>query len=269
MWGRYGEPVPKPGFRFLLSPRWIALLVIALLTVPGCLWLAGWQFDRLHDAEHENSQVRNNSRGPATPFGEASPVGSTFRPEDEYRAVSVTGHYDVDHQFYVRNRPRDGKQGFQVLTPVVTSAGPAALVDRGWIVATVEGDPVPPDTPTGTVTVTGYLRPSESPRPANDLPDAQVLRIDVPGIAATLPYRVYAGYLELATQDPPVPVVDGKYSPDPAELPGTSSELLHRSYGWQWYIFALIGPVGFVFLVRREAADLRSASAREQRGQHV
>ncbi len=63
--GRYGEPVSNPGYRFLLTPRWIALLVIALLTVPGCLWLAGWQFDRLHDAEQENSQVRDNAKSSA------------------------------------------------------------------------------------------------------------------------------------------------------------------------------------------------------------
>ncbi|HUR75789.1 MAG TPA: SURF1 family protein [Sporichthya sp.] len=259
----------KPGYRFLLTPRWIALLVVAVLTVPGCLWLAGWQFSRLHDAEQENSQVRDNTRAPALPIGELSPVGSTVRPGEEYRAVTVTGRYDVAHQLYVRNRPRDGAQGFQVLTPVVTSAGPAALVDRGWIAAPVEGDPAPPETPSGTVTVSGYLRPPESARPASDLPPAQVLRIDVPGIAATLPYPVYGGYLELATQEPPVPLVNGRYSPNPAQLPGTSSELLHRSYGWQWYVFAVIGPIGFVLLARREAADLRAESVREERGQHV
>ncbi len=203
------------------------------------------------------------------PFGEVSPVGSSVKRRGRVPLGDGDRPYDVAHQLYVRNRPRDGKQGFQVLTPVVTAAGPAVLVDRGFIAAPIQGEPAPPTTPSGTVTVTGFLRPTEKPRPADDLPAAQVLSIDVPAIAATLPYRVYGGYLELATQDPPIPVVDGRYSPDPVELPGTSSELLHRSYGWQWYVFALIGPIGFVFLVRREAADLRDASAREQRGQHV
>lgn len=257
------------GYRFLLGPRWVALLLIALLTVPGCLWLAGWQFDRLNDAQDENSLIRTNAGAPAAPYGELSPVGSAVRPQDEYRAVTVTGRYDVEHQLYVRNRPRDGRQGFQVLTPVVTPAGPAALVDRGWIVAPAGGEPAPPQTPTGTVTVTGYLRGTEAPRPADDLPAAQVLRIDVPGIAAKLPYPVYGGYLELAEQNPAVPVIDGRYSPDPAALPGSSSELLHRSYGWQWYVFAAIGPIGFVLLARREAADLHADSVRQQRRQHV
>lgn len=258
-----------PGYRFLLTPRWIALLLIALLTIPGCLWLAGWQFDRLHDAEQENSLVRGNADAPPAPIGELSPVGSTVDPGQEYRAVTVTGRYDVEHQLYVRNRPRDGRQGLHVLTPVVTPAGPAALVDRGWIAAPVRGDLAPPETPTGTVTVTGYLRPTEAPRPADDLPPAQVLAIDVPGLAATLPYPVFGGYLQLAEQNPPVPVVAGAFSPDPAELPGSSSELLHRSYGWQWYVFAAIGPIGFVALARREAADLRADSARQQRREHV
>ena len=258
-----------PGYRFLLTPRWIALLLIALLTVPGCLWLAGWQFDRLHSAEQENSLVRDNAQAPPAPFGELSPIGSTVAPQDEYRAVTVTGRYDVANQLYVRNRPRDGQQGFHVLTPVVTPAGPAALVDRGWIVAPLQGVPTPPETPSGTVTVTGYLRATQAPRPADDLPPAQVLSIDVPALAATLPYPVYGGYVQLAEQNPPVPVVAGAYTPDPAELPSSSSELLHRSYGWQWYVFAAIGPIGFVLLARREAADLRADSARQQRGQHV
>lgn len=259
----------NPGYRFLLTPRWIGLLLVALLTVPGCLWLAGWQFGRLHDAEQENSLVQENAEGPPLPFGEISSVGSSVAPQDEFRAVTVTGRYDVAHSLFVRNRPRDGRQGFHVLTPVVTSAGPAVLVDRGWVVAPVDGDPAPPQTPTGTVTVSGYLRPSEAPRPADDLPPAQVLRIDVPGIAATLPYPLHGGYLQLAEQDPPVPVVAGALTPNPSKLPGTSSELLHRSYGWQWYVFAAIGPIGFVLLARREAADLRADSARQQRGQHV
>ncbi|WP_019877362.1 SURF1 family protein [Sporichthya polymorpha] len=259
----------RTGYRFLLTPRWIALALVAALTVPGCLFLAGWQFGRLHDAEQQNSLVQDNAEAAPVPFGEISPVGSGVRAEDEYRAVTVTGRYDVEHQLYVRNRPRNGQQGFHVLTPVVTAAGPAVLVDRGWIPAPVNGEPTPPETPTGTVTVTGYLRPSESPKPADDLPEAQVLRIDTAGIAAALPYPVHGGYLQLATQKPPVPIIANRYSPDPGELPGTSSELLHRSYGWQWYVFAMIGPIGFVLLARREAADLRADSARQERGQHV
>jgi cytochrome oxidase assembly protein ShyY1 len=261
--------VPNTGYRFLLTPRWIALLVVALLTVPGCLWLAGWQFDRLHSAESSNNRVRDNAHAVPANFGDISPVGAAVAHENEYRRVTVTGHYDVAHQLYVRNRPRDGAQGFLVLTPVVTSAGPAVLVNRGFIPAPFEGDPAAPQTPAGTVTVTGYLRPTEHPRPADDLPPQQVLRIDVPGIAATLPYPLYGGFLELAEQDPPIAVVDSEYSPNPQKLPGTESEMLHRSYGWQWYVFATIGPIGFVLLARREAADRVAASAREQRRERV
>lgn len=257
------------GYRFLLTPRWIALLLVALMTVPGCLWLAGWQFSRLHDAQDDNSRVRNNARATPAPYAEVSPVGAAVPGENEYRHVTVTGRYDTAHQLYVRNRPRDGAQGYLVLTPVVTTAGPAVLVNRGFIPAPVQGDPTPPETPTGTVTVTGFLRPTEEPRPANDLDPGQVLRIDVPGIAATLPYPVYGGYLELNDQNPAIPVIDGRYSPDPAKLPGTESELLHRSYGWQWYVFAMIGPIGFVLLARREEAELKGASEREQRRQSV
>ena len=68
---------PGAGYRFLLTPRWIALLVVALLTVPGCLWLAGWQFDRLHSAEKSNHRVKDNAHATAVPVADASPVGAT------------------------------------------------------------------------------------------------------------------------------------------------------------------------------------------------
>lgn len=260
-------------YRFLLTPRWVVLLLLAVLTVPGCVALARWQFDRLHHAQQENQRVRDNASAPAAQISAVAPVGGTVRRDDEYRKVLVSGRYDTEHQLFVRNRPRDGAQGFHVLTPVLTPTGPAVLVDRGWVAAPTSGSPDAPETPAGPVTVTGYLRPPEAAsrraRETPDLPAGQVLHIDVPAIAGTLPYAVHAGYLQLAEQQPPAPVVDGRTVPNPNELPGSSSELLHLSYAWQWYVFAAIGPIGFVFLARREAAERNESAAREQSRQHI
>ncbi len=112
--------------------------------------------------------------------------------------------------------------------------------------------------------ITGRLRPTETqetrgPKDADDVPAGQVVRIDVPRIAPSLPYPVLAGYVELATQDPAPPVVNGAYLPEPLKVP-TRSEALHLSYAAQWFIFALVAPIGFFFLARREAADRRKAA---------
>jgi cytochrome oxidase assembly protein ShyY1 len=42
--------------------------------------------------------------------------------------------------------------------------------------------------------------------------------------------------------------------------------MLHLAYASQWFVFAAIAPIGFVLLVRREAADLRRRPAARRPG---
>jgi cytochrome oxidase assembly protein ShyY1 len=250
-------------YRFLFTPRWLSLLLIAALAVPGCTELAFWQLHRLHRAQRHNELIRTNSRGPAVDAAALMTVGGTVPTSLQWRTVNVVGHYDLAHTLLVRNRSHDGAPGFHVLSPVVTAAGPAVLVDRGWVgVPDIGGAPAIPATTTAEVHVTGLLRPNETqshrgPRDAADVPTGQVVKIDVPRIAPKLPYPVYGGYLQLRTQTPPAPVVDGLSSPAPDDLPGSATEMLHLAYASQWFVFAGIGPIGFVLLARREAADVR------------
>lgn len=263
-WDYGGDVYSLRPYRFLLTPRWLVLLVLAALSVPGCLMLAGWQFDRLGGAQQVNDRIERNSSAAPAPVAELAPVGGSITPDIEWRSVTASGRYDVENELFVRNRPRDGRQGFQVLTPLVTDGEPAVLVNRGSVAAPPSGgSPQAPDTPTGPVTVTGHLRPTETgvPTGTTGLPAGQILGIDVPRLAAELPYDVRAGYVQLAAQDPAPPVVAGAAVPNPLEVPGSTSELLHRSYAWQWYIFAAIGPIGVALLARREAADRGRAQA--------
>ncbi|MGQ0846455.1 MAG: SURF1 family cytochrome oxidase biogenesis protein [Sporichthyaceae bacterium] len=245
-------------YRFLLTPRWIVLAFVLTAVAPGCVLLGQWQLDRLHKAERHNQRIAANAEVAPVELAAESPVGSAVAAEKVYRHVRVVGRYDLERTLLIRNRPSNGAAGFHVLTPLVTDAGPAALVDRGFLAAPgAGGSPPLPETPTGTVAVTGLLRATETPRDNAGLPAGQVHRIDVPSIAAGLPYAVYGGYVALRTQDPPPPVIAGAYSPEPIPLPSGRTELLHLAYAWQWFVFAAIGPLGYWFLVRREAADRR------------
>jgi cytochrome oxidase assembly protein ShyY1 len=219
----------------------------------------------VHHAQADNRLIRTNSRGAPVPLETVTSVGGTVGKDQRWRAVEVHGSYDPGHTLLVRNRTRDGAPGFQVLTPVIAAGGTAAIVDRGWLAApeSAAAPDVPPP-PSGPVTVIGLLRPTETqpsrgPHDSADVPAGQVVRIDVPRISQGLPYRVYAGYVDLRTQDPPAPVVDGTSVPDPNSLPGSETEMLHLAYASQWFVFAGIAPLGFVLLARREAADRRQA----------
>ena len=254
----------SPVHRFLFQRRWVSLYLVALLAIPGCVFAALWQLDRLHLRQEQNAKVHHNSEAAPRALAELTSVGGTVAKTDEWRAVTLTGRYDTSHQLFVRSRPMDGAAGYYVLTPLVSAAGPAAMINRGWVVAPVDhGNPDLPDPPGGEVTVTGRLRPTEDqntrgPRDADDVPAGQVVRMDIPRIAPSLPYPVYAGFVQLAGQDPAPPLVDGSFVPKPLGLP-SHSEALHWSYAAQWFIFAGIVPLGVILLIRREILDSRKA----------
>ncbi|MGQ0624247.1 MAG: SURF1 family cytochrome oxidase biogenesis protein [Sporichthyaceae bacterium] len=254
-------------YRFLLTPRWIALLVLAALSVPGCIALANWQFGRLDSTVARNDRIFGNSSASPLPIAELSTLGGEVDAADDYRAVSAVGTYDTAREVFVRNRAQQGQAGFNLLTPLVSAEGPAVLVNRGFVAAPAAGgSPQVPATPAGEVRVRGVLRPSQpGPPNAADLPAGQVARIDVARLGSALPYQVFGGYLQLREQDPAPAVVQGNAVPSPLELPDSHSELLHRSYGWQWYVFAAIGPIGAAALARREAAERNAARSRPER----
>ena len=244
-------------YRFLLSRRWLGLLVAAVVVAMGCLALGRWQVDRLAERHDRNDVLtRNLESAPVAP-GELLGVGRGPRERDQYARVRASGRYDLERQLLVRTRPFEGQVGFNVLTPLVTDEGPALLVNRGWLPrgATATDLPDVPDPPPGTVTVTARLRPSEPASTTGTPPRGQVTRIDVSTIAETLPYDVYGGYAELTDEDPaPARAPQQLPAPEP-------SEGAHLAYAFQWFLFAGLALGGFVVLSRREAQDRRAESA--------
>jgi cytochrome oxidase assembly protein ShyY1 len=238
-------------YRFLLSRRWLGLLVVAVLVAAGCVAMGRWQLDRLSDRHERNDLVERNVDARPVPPGAVLRVGREPRADDQYARVRATGTYDLDGQLLVRTRPYEGQVGFHVLTPFVTDDGPALLVDRGWVPdgPTAQDVPDVPAPPSGRVTVTARVRPSEPASTTGTPPPGQVTRIHGPTIAATLPYDVYGGFVELTRESPtPDEAPSLLPPPEPAEGP-------HLAYAFQWFLFAALALGGYVILARREAAD--------------
>ena len=238
-------------YRFLLSPRWLRLITAALVVAAGCVALGFWQLDRFHQKQGRSHLVDANVTADPVSPDTLLDVGRALPPAEQWRRVEAHGRYDGANELLVRNRPLEGSTGYYVLTPLVTADGPALLVNRGWVPvgATARTRPEVPPAPAGEVTVIARVRPSE-PSDQKSAPLAgQVRRIDVPAIAAKLPYDVYGGYGELVEQRPaPASSLTLLPEPDPGIGP-------HLAYAFQWWVFAAIALGGVVVLARREARE--------------
>lgn len=253
-------------YRFLLSRRWVGLFAVAVALAVGCVLLGTWQWNRRDDRLARNDLVvQNYDREPVAltqvlEDGEL-PAGRTWTP------VLVTGKYAESATVVVRNRPLDGRPGYQVLVPLTAEDGTTLLVDRGWVPTGQTGQapgaiPSPPD---GPVQVVARLRPAE-PVSSRDAPAGQTLSIAPSALADPVAAasggtvraeRVVTGaYGVLASETPPPPERLETF-PRPALDEGP-----HLSYAMQWGVFALMALVGFVVLARRSAQwDAEDAAA--------
>ncbi|NUW44639.1 SURF1 family cytochrome oxidase biogenesis protein [Nonomuraea rhodomycinica] len=249
-------------YRFLLTPRWVALHVVVLLVIPAFVFLGRWQFGRFEERSANSHDVTANLEAAPVPL--ESLAGQGVKEADRFRTVTATGTYDPAHALVVRRRPQDGRPGFYVLTPLKLADGRAVIVNRGWVKVGPTAD-TPPDVPAppgGQVTVTGRLRLGETEESSGikerpGLPPGQVLLIDPAAIGKRLPYRLLDGYVELTRQQP---------ATDPAPAPVPEPDVgsgggLNFAYGVQWWLFIGVAVGGWILLIRREVADRRNSGA--------
>ncbi|MFI6324918.1 SURF1 family protein [Nonomuraea sp. NPDC050556] len=249
-------------YRFLLTPRWVALHVVVLLVIPAFVFLGRWQFGRFEERSSSSTQISQNLDAQPVPLADLATPAQPVRQADRFRTVTAQGTYDPAHALLVRRRPQDGQLGFYVLTPLVTTQGQAVLVNRGWVKAGATADTLPevPAPPSGQVTVTGRLRPSETEATSGikdraGAPAGQVLLINADKIGKGLPYQLVGGFVELTEQQP-------KADPAPAPVPEPdvgSGGGLNFAYGIQWWLFIGVAIGGWLLLIRREVADRRQA----------
>jgi surfeit locus 1 family protein len=128
--------------------------------------LGRWQWGR---AEFKQQLVteftRNAERVIAFDAGAA-----TVLPR--YARVEVAGTWDESRQFLLDNRTRDGRAGYEVLTPLRLAEGRWLLVNRGWVPFTGYREQLP------DVSIEGASRDDATPREVrlrgmmDDLPSA-------------------------------------------------------------------------------------------------
>jgi len=246
--------------KIALTKRWLGYFTVTIVFALICSLLGVWQWNRREEAVAAIERIENNYDAAPVTLDEALPDRDGFRPDDEWQPVAVSGEYLIDEQLLVRARPRAGQPGFEVIVPLRLDDGGLVIVNRGWLpVGSAQDSPdVVPAAPAGRVDVVGRVRPSEPTLPGRGAPEGQIATIHLPTVADSLGDEVVEGaYLQLVDE-----------SPAPATRPQAALRPLidegpHLSYTFQWYLFAILGFIGFGWAIRQEIRLQRAAESGE------
>lgn len=236
--------------------------LVWLLLIPAFIGLGYWQRTLWKDRADAQGLVYAKLNAAPAAIDTVDPVGHQVAQDQQWVAVTETGHYDTAHQFAVRNRSQNENAGWYVVTPLVLSDGSAVLVNQGWI-ATSNSDvpstsmPTLPPVPGGTVTVKGWLQPDETSansRITDDtksLPTGEIALITKPDLQTRVPYPLHDGSIQLTSSTP------ANTAPTAAQpVPGPSYDnTMYIAYMIQWWVFAIIMPIVWFKLLRREADE--------------
>ena len=230
-----------------MKTRRLLLLVLGLLLSAGLARTGLWQWQRGAEKETMLAQVRA-----VLSERRAAPLASAV-DADGYDWAAGRGRFLPGPVLLLDNQRRGQAVGVQVFAPFQPQAGPALLVELGWL-------PVPPDrrvpqpaVPSGEHAVSGLLMPP----PAAGLalgPDHVVqgrqwllTRIDLPALGKALDLALAPRVLRL---DPALPI---GFARDLDILPNTLPPERHRGYALQWFGLSatLLALTVFLFLRRR------------------
>lgn len=246
-------------YRFLLSRRWVAMALVAVLVASVCIMLGRWQWNRHETRAAANELVTSNYD--AAPVALETLVGQpgSVPPEEVWRPVELSGRW-AGEQVVLRNRPVEGSDSVRVLSVLrvaegvgeadTAEDGALVVVDRGWL---PEDDLADVPSPQGERALVGRLRVAEG-GDERVAPVGQVFSIDPPAVLAA------AGVAEDA------PVLDGYVIADAVDEAGGDAPLQpfprpetdpgpHLSYAFQWWVFAAGALGGVGYLARREASE--------------
>jgi surfeit locus 1 family protein len=251
----------------LFNRRWWKITLLVILAVGVMVRLGIWQLDRLAQRRAFNARVQVQMEAPTLQL-----QGAALNQDlaaMEYRQVQVTGEYDFAHQVALRNQAWQGQFGVHLVTPLMISGTQTVvLVDRGWIPYEdfQNGGWSKYDEP-GLVDVTGVIRVSQTrptigrqadPTPApGEGPLKAWNMLNLARISAQIPYSTLLVYVQQAP-DPAWTTMPYRTQPEIDLTEGP-----HLGYALQWFSFALILGVGYVFYARQED---QKAKRPERRG---
>jgi surfeit locus 1 family protein len=232
------------GFRPLFWPTLFTAAAVLLL-----LALGFWQVERLFWKKdliaQRQAAVAANPVAPPRSLEEARGM--------EFHHVTEEGVFFHDKEIFLGATSEAGRQGYQVLTPLLEPGGRTVFINRGFISAELK-DPAKRTAGqiAGTVRMQGLLRLPPSGKPAWFLPDNRPdlnywFWVDLPAMSAADGLDRVAPFY-----------IDADATPNPGGWPkgGVTRLVLpndHLQYAITWFSLAVALIVIYVLFHRRNA----------------
>jgi cytochrome oxidase assembly protein ShyY1 len=211
--------------RFLLRPRWILSHLFVLTLVVAFVSLGFWQLRRLDERRDRNDVVAARLDDDPVPIEDVADLDTA-----RFVRVTVHGAYEGD-DIVVLNRSLNGSPGEWLVDAIDIAAGERVLVSRGFL----GGGEDAPASPSGEVTVEGYVIPAERLDRTARVDLEEAFAVD-----GTLPALVQ----RTDSEPPESETLDAVPPPDLGEGP-------HLSYAVQWFIFATLSCIAYPLALRR------------------
>jgi len=227
--------------------RRVLVVAAGVLVCLGMVALGLWQMD-VFRAQGRASAAELTAMAPVplTEHLEGTDAGSVFG-----RQVILTGEFLGEHQITVGT-----SYPVRVATAFRLSDGTHVAVVRGQIGKGGTASPAP----TGRVSVTGILLPSENEpdrsTPAPGLPEGTVPRLRLATVAQRWPSPLVNGYVTLNAED----ATAQHMTPATVVLPELEGSARNGGYALQWWVFAAAALV-FSVLVARSIKDPETADS--------
>ncbi|HET7232396.1 MAG TPA: SURF1 family protein [Longimicrobium sp.] len=243
--------------RFSLRGALAAAFILAMCAL--CVRLGFWQLDRLQQRKARNQALESALGMPALEYDSMTAAAIERQPELFInRRMRARGTYDPAGQVVLRGRSNQSNPGVHLVTPLVVTGVPQALlVNRGWVpspdAATVDAGAFAEP---GPRTVTGILQ--EIPRntraagePAttrvNGAPVVTYRRLDLDALRKVERRPFVRLYLQQ------LPGADSAGNQGPVRIAlAPRDNGPHLSYAVQWFSFAIIGVIGLAIILLRQ-----------------
>lgn len=132
-------------FSQLIKHYQLALIVFAVIVITTTLGC--WQISRAYEKSNIQEVYLKKSTGKAIQLDylldDTEKINNQQIKDINYQYVVSNGQFENGKHILLDNQVVNGKPGFNVITPFLTTTGRILLIDRGWLGPVIRRDQIP------------------------------------------------------------------------------------------------------------------------------